>query len=207
MYLSRTFALATSSVAVLLAGTALVQAADVSFLTHWAPDTVAKLEAAAATYTQSHPDTKISVRAVPFGDLLTTLRTSGGDADGATIAGIYDAWLPDLVKDQLVAPVPDAIAADTQANWPAGVIAAATIDGTLYGIPNEIDVYALNYNKKLFEEAGISDAAQDLGRVSRRCGKTDRQVKRPAGLRPDQLLGGRRACIPSPRCWSPMAAI
>jgi len=149
---------AIGTAAVLLSSTALVQAADVSFLTHWAPDTVAKLEAAAATYTAAHPDTKITVRAVPFGDLLTTLRTSGGGAGGATIAGIYDAWLPDLAKDQLVAPVPEAIAADVKANWPAGVIGAASIGGTLYGIPNEIDVYALNYNKKLFEEAGITEA-------------------------------------------------
>jgi ABC-type glycerol-3-phosphate transport system substrate-binding protein len=95
---------------------------------------------------------------VPFGDLLTTLRTSGGGAGGATIAGIYDAWLPDLAKDQLVAAVPEAIAADTKANWPAGVIGAASIGGVLYGIPNEIDVYALNYNKKLFAEAGIAEA-------------------------------------------------
>lgn len=149
---------AIGTAAILLSSTALVQAADVSFLTHWAPDTVAKLEAAAATYTAAHPDTKITVRAVPFGDLLTTLRTSGGGAGGATIAGIYDAWLPDLAKDKLVAPVPEAIAADTTANWPAGVIGAASIGGTLYGIPNEIDVYALNYNKKLFEEAGITEA-------------------------------------------------
>src|SRR5690606_3046190 len=99
-------------------GTALVQAADVSFLTHWSPETVARLEAAAATYTAAHPETTISVRAVPFGDLLTTLRTSGGGADGATIAGIYDAWLPDLVKDGLVAPLPEAAAADAATAWP-----------------------------------------------------------------------------------------
>ena len=158
MQLFQAFTRTAGAVAVLLSSTALVQAADVSFLTHWAPDTVAKLEAAAATYTQAHPDTKITVRAVPFGDLLTTLRTSGGGAGGATIAGIYDAWLPDLAKDQLVAAVPDAIAADTKANWPAGVIGAASIGGVLYGIPNEIDVYALNYNKKLFAEAGIAEA-------------------------------------------------
>src|SRR5690606_31123110 len=158
MHLFRDFARATGTVAVLLSGTALVQAADVSFLTHWAPETVAKLEAAAAAYSASHPDTKITVRAVPFGDLLTTLRTSGGGADGATIAGIYDAWRPALAKDQLVAPVPETIAADTKANWPAGVVGAASIGGTLYGIPNEIDVYALNYNKRLFEEAGITEA-------------------------------------------------
>lgn len=158
MQLFQAFTRSAGAVAVLLSSTALVQAADVSFLTHWAPDTVAKLEAAAATYTEAHPDTKITVRAVPFGDLLTTLRTSGGGAGGATIAGIYDAWLPDLAKDQLVAAVPEAIAADTKANWPAGVIGAASIGGTLYGIPNEIDVYALNYNKKLFAEAGIAEA-------------------------------------------------
>ena len=161
MHMFRAFASAAGTTAVLLASTALVQAADVAFLTHWAPDTVAKLEAAAAAYTASHPDTKVTVRAVPFGDLLTTLRTSGGGADGATIAGIYDAWLPDLSKDGLVAPVPDTIAADTKANWPAGVIGAASINGTLYGIPNEIDVYALNYNKRLFAEAGIADAPRN----------------------------------------------
>jgi ABC-type glycerol-3-phosphate transport system substrate-binding protein len=158
MQLFQAFTRSAGAVAVLFSSTALVQAADVSFLTHWAPDTVAKLEAAAATYTEAHPDTKITVRAVPFGDLLTTLRTSGGGAGGATIAGIYDAWLPDLAKDQLVAAVPEAIAADTKANWPAGVIGAASIGGVLYGIPNEIDVYALNYNKKLFAEAGITEA-------------------------------------------------
>src|ERR1700712_1124317 len=155
MHLLRAMRRAAGTTAFLMLGSAAVQAADVSFLTHWAPETVAKLEAAAATYTKSHPDTKISVRAVPFGDLLTTLRSSGGGAGGATIAGIYDAWLPDLAKDKLVAPVPDAIAADVKANWPAGITGAASIGGTLYGIPNEIDVYALNYNKALFKAAGI----------------------------------------------------
>ena len=158
MHLFWASARAIGTGAVLLSTTALVQAADVSFLTHWAPDTVAKLEAAAAAYSESHPDTKVTVRAVPFGDLLTTLRTSGGGSDGATIAGIYDAWLPDLAKDQLVASAPEALAADVTANWPAGVVSAASANGTLYGIPNEIDVYALNYNKKLFEAAGIAEA-------------------------------------------------
>src|SRR5690606_19227271 len=72
--------------------------------------------------------------------------------------GIYDAWLPDLAKDGLVAPVPEAVAEDVTANWPAGIVGAASIDGNLYGIPNEIDVYALNYNTALFEEAGVTEA-------------------------------------------------
>jgi ABC-type glycerol-3-phosphate transport system substrate-binding protein len=151
----RIFARAAAGAAVLLSATALLQAAELSFLTHWAPETVAKLEAAAAAYTKDHPDTKITIRAVPFGDLLTTLRASGSGAHGVTMASIYDAWLPDLVKNQLVAPAPAPVAGETKANWPASVVGAASIGGVVHGIPNEIDLYALNYNKKLFADAGV----------------------------------------------------
>jgi multiple sugar transport system substrate-binding protein len=150
------------------------QPVDISYLTHWSPETVALLETAAKEYAKTNPDVAVTVRAVPFGDLLTTLRSQGGGAEGATIAGIYDLWLPELVRDKLVAPAPDAVASEVKGGWPAGVVSAASVGGTLYGIPNEIDVYALNYNKALFQEAGISappktwaefkDAAQKLTR-------------------------------------------
>jgi multiple sugar transport system substrate-binding protein len=129
---------------------------NISYLTHWAPETVALLENAAKEYAKTNPDVAVTVRAVPFGDLLTTLRSQGGGADGATIAGIYDLWLPELARDKLVAPAPDAVAGEVKGAWPAGIVSAASVGGTLYGIPNEIDVYALNYNKALFSEAGIS---------------------------------------------------
>jgi multiple sugar transport system substrate-binding protein len=129
---------------------------NISYLTHWAPETVALLEQAAKEYAKTNPDVAVTVRAVPFGDLLTTLRSQGGGADGATIAGIYDLWLPELARDKLVAPAPEAVAGEVKGAWPAGIVSAASVGGTLYGIPNEIDVYALNYNKALFSEAGIS---------------------------------------------------
>lgn len=140
---------------VMLPGTALADAVNLSYLTHWAPDTVAKLEEAAREYSSRHPDVTIAVRAVPFGDLLTTIRSQGG-AGGPTIASIYDLWLPELVRDKLVGPAPEAVSTDVKASWPAGVATAATVDGKVYGIPNEINVYALNYNKALFAEAGIA---------------------------------------------------
>jgi len=155
MTLTRSMFCALGAIVAMLPASAM--AVDVSFLTHWGPDTTAKLETAIAAYKTSHPDVNLTVRAVPFGDLLTTLRSSGGGAGGATIAGIYDAWLPDLAKDKLVAPAPDTVKADIAANWPAGIAGAAAIGGTQYGVPNEIDVYALNYNKKLFAEAGITE--------------------------------------------------
>ncbi|BCH28904.1 ABC transporter substrate-binding protein [Mesorhizobium sp. L-8-10] len=140
---------------VMLPGTALAEPVNLSYLTHWAPETVARLEEAARSYSSSNPDVTITVRAVPFGDLLTTIRSQGG-AGGPTIASIYDLWLPELVRDKLVGPAPDAVSAEVKSAWPAGVASAATVDGKVYGIPNEINVYALNYNKALFAEAGIA---------------------------------------------------
>lgn len=127
----------------------------ISFLTHWAPDTVELLEAAAGSFSEEHPNVTVDVQAVPFGDLLTTLRSQAGGSDAPTIAGIYDLWLPELVRDGIVAPAPDDVATAVADNWPAGVVTAASQDGAVYGVPNEIDLYALNYNTRLFEEAGI----------------------------------------------------
>mgnify|MGYP000601127208 CR=1 FL=1 len=146
--------IATAATATLSSLAAQAQDVELTYLTHWSPETVALLEQAAGNYSAAHPGVSISVRAVPFGDLLTTIRSGG--TDGPTIASIYDLWLPALVKDGLVAPAPQAVADDVTANWPAGIAAAASVGGKVYGIPNEINVYALNYNKKLFEEAGIA---------------------------------------------------
>jgi multiple sugar transport system substrate-binding protein len=141
--------------AVALPASAFAEPVNISYLTHWSPETVALLEAAAASYSEANPDVTITVQAVPFGDLLTTIRSQGGGAGGPTIAGIYDLWLPELARDGLVEKAPEAVSGDVGAAWPAGIAAAASVDGAVYGIPNEINVYALNYNKALFEEAGI----------------------------------------------------
>lgn len=141
-----------------LASASWAQSVNISYLTHWSPETVALLETAAKEYAKTNPDVAVTVRAVPFGDLLTTLRSQGGGSDGPTIAGIYDLWLPELARDKLVAQAPEAVAGEVKQAWPAGVVSAASVGGALYGIPNEIDVYALNYNKELFKEAGIAAA-------------------------------------------------
>jgi multiple sugar transport system substrate-binding protein len=129
----------------------------ISYLTHWPPETVAKLQAAADAFTSANPNVTVDIRAVPFGNLLSTLRTQAASPNGPTITGIYDLWLPELVRDGIAAKAPDAVASDAEASWTPNILQGATVDGALYGYPNEIDVYALNYNKKLFAEAGISE--------------------------------------------------
>ena len=138
-----------------LAGAAAAQEVELTYLTHWPPETVTQLQAAIDEYEAQAPDVSIEVRAVPFGNLLSTLRSQATSASGPTIAGIYELWLPELVDAGIADPMPRLFDSDVRANWPEGLVGSVSANGTTYGYPNEVNLYALNYNRRLFEEAGI----------------------------------------------------
>ncbi len=138
-----------------LAGAATAQNVELTYLTHWPPETVANLEDAIDRYEAANPDVSIEVRAVPFGNLLSTLRSQATSPSGPTIAGIYELWLPELVGAGIADPMPDPYYEDVRAHWPEGLVGSVSVDGMAYGYPNEVNLYALNYNQRLFAEAGI----------------------------------------------------
>ncbi|MGG3466169.1 ABC transporter substrate-binding protein [Neobacillus pocheonensis] len=128
----------------------------ISYLTHWAAPQVEQLKSAIKEYNKIEPNVEIEVRAVPFGNLLTTLTTQSSGSGAPTITSIYELWLPQLVKDKIAAPVPADYENEIKTNYPEGIVNAITDGGKVYGFPNEVNLYALNYNEKLFQEAGIS---------------------------------------------------
>ncbi|WP_069804338.1 ABC transporter substrate-binding protein [Thermogemmatispora onikobensis] len=129
----------------------------ITYLTHWSGPQVDQLNQAISTYEKLHPEVTVQVRTVPFGNLLTTITTQGSSASGPTIMGIYNLWLPQLVQDGLVAQAPTTFVQDIQRAYPQNVVSAVQVDGKTYGYPNEVDLYALNYNQALFREAGIAN--------------------------------------------------
>jgi multiple sugar transport system substrate-binding protein len=129
----------------------------ISYLTHWSGPQIDQLNQAIAAYNKIEPNVTINVRNVPFGNLLTTINTQGGSANGPTIMGIYNLWLPQLVQDNLLAQAPDTYTQDINQAYPASVNSAVQVNGKTYGYPNEVDLYALNYNKALFQQAGIAN--------------------------------------------------
>lgn len=129
---------------------------EISFLTHWGPDQVKQLQAAATGFTKKNPNITVKFQAVPFANLLSTLRTQGASPTGPTIANVYGLWLPELIRDGIAAKAPSDAASDISKNWPDNLVKATSKDGTPYGIPNEDDLYQLNYNTKLFKDAGLS---------------------------------------------------
>lgn len=134
---------------------------QISYLTHWAPEQVADLEAAIEQFQEVEPGIEVEVRAVPFGNLLSTLRTQAAGPTGPTITSIYDLWLPELVRDGIAMPVPGTDQDAIRDGWPANLLEAASVDGELYGYPNEVNTYALNYRTDVFDEAGLDGPPAD----------------------------------------------
>lgn len=60
-----------------------------------------------------------------------------------------------LAKDGIVAPAPSSYSGDILANYGSNIVASTEYQSHTYGYPNEVDDYALNYNKALFAQAGI----------------------------------------------------
>jgi len=128
----------------------------ITYLTHWGPTQVNMLKADAAAFHRANPNITVNIQAVPFGNLLSTLTTQGPSGNGWTIASIYDLWLPQIVAGGLAKQAPSAVTSDVKAHWPSNLVADVTKKGAIRGYPNEVDLYALNYNKSLFAAAGIS---------------------------------------------------
>lgn len=127
----------------------------VTYLTHWGPPQVKQLNDVAAAFHRQNPKITVKFRAVPFANLLNTVQTQGASPNGPTISSIYDLWLPQLIRTGAAAKAPADVASKVKQAWPANLVQDVSSDGSLYGIPNEVDLYALNYNKKLFAQAGI----------------------------------------------------
>jgi multiple sugar transport system substrate-binding protein len=138
-------------------GTASNGKVTISYLTHWSGPQIDQLNQAIAAYNKIEPNVTINVRNVPFGNLLTTINTQGGSANGPTIMGIYNLWMPQLVQDNLLASAPDTYTQDISQAYASSINSAVQVNGKTYGYPNEVDLYALNYNKALFQQAGIAN--------------------------------------------------
>ncbi len=127
----------------------------ITYLTHWGPAQVKQLEAVATTFHQANPKITVKFQAVPFANLLSTVQTQGSSPNGPTISSVYDLWLPALIQNGTAAKAPGDVASSVGKDWPHNLGADVSQNGSTYGIPNEVDLYALNYNKALFAQAGI----------------------------------------------------
>ena len=106
-------------------------------------------------YEAANPGIAIEFQQATYGDFLQTILTSRVGGTSPDIYNIYSIWAPQLAAANTLAEPPAEVQDWIRSSYGDGTVGAATINGTLWGIPTELSVYQLFYNKKILAEAGF----------------------------------------------------
>lgn len=106
-------------------------------------------------YSALHPEVKFEIMTVPYVEYEAKMKLLDDAGAVPDIFQIYSPWGVSYVEKGMVASVPQDIKDDVRANYVSQ--AGVTINNDIWGIPGEVNDFALIYNKKLFKEAGIVD--------------------------------------------------
>ncbi|WP_336113453.1 extracellular solute-binding protein [Streptomyces sp. PTD9-10] len=125
----------------------------------------------------THDRVKVRTKAVEFTDLLTTLMVRQAAGQGADILHPYCLWNGQLVRAGVLRPAPSEHAEEIRRGYGGAAVGAASVGGTVYGYPTEVQTYALYYNKRLLREAGVAGPPRtwrELEQTAYRTARRDR---------------------------------
>jgi len=130
-------------------------ATELTYAAHYNEDEMAPLLACFREYERLNEDMTVTYQQIPLSDFLQTLQTARIAGTMPDILSVYSVWGPALARSGMLAEPPAEMTAFVEENFEASTVDVSTIDGTIWGVPAEVSLYMLIYNKELFEEAGI----------------------------------------------------
>ena len=106
----------------------------------------------------SHPDIEVIIWGQPWGDYFTKLKTlwAAGDKEGIPDV-LFLSPVVTYAGQGVLEPLDPFIKAsgyDTSDYWPS-LLQFGILKGTIYGLPRDIGLEVLYYNKDIFDEAGV----------------------------------------------------
>ncbi|WP_168771051.1 extracellular solute-binding protein [Palleronia sediminis] len=137
----------------LIALPALAQDGPLTVAMHYTQDQAAPLIACLDAYDAD--GVTASYQQISYGDYLQTVLTGRLAGQSPDIYNVYSIWAAQMVDNGVLAEPPEALAQFVRDGYGAATVDAATIDGTLWGVPSEVSVYMLVSNMALLREAGI----------------------------------------------------
>jgi raffinose/stachyose/melibiose transport system substrate-binding protein len=151
-------------------------------------EAVDELEQYIARFNETHPDIEVTYESQP--NLREILRTALAAGEGPDI--VYGGTGPGaagvLVNAGLLLPLDEAYA---EYGWNDRfsdfTIERASIDGTVYGIGNEIEYIGMFYNERIFDELGLSvpeshDEVLQLCQTLQEAGFTPHRSRQPGEM-------------------------
>jgi multiple sugar transport system substrate-binding protein len=120
-----------------------------------------------AEFMEQNPNIVVEYEVIPT-DFDAKLRTALAAGQGPDLFAQWNGDIGTFYAEGAIAPFsPEAVGLGSQAELmeqyvaPENTLQGAIFDGQLYGIPNEVSIYACYANKALFAEAGL-DAETDF---------------------------------------------
>lgn len=135
---------------------------SLDFWTHTDPPLVDVTKAAVASFEKANPDISIKYTTIPNAQFFTKMLTSMSTGSGPDVFDMNDNYVAgDYIPRNLLAPIdPSAMGYGSidklKAAYAPGSLGGATgPDGSIYGVPLELDAAALAINTTLFKQAGL----------------------------------------------------
>lgn len=117
----------------------------------------AALEEMVAAFEEANPNIDVDLQLVPEYD--TTLQAAFASGDAPNVFYVDSSRLPDFVDAGVIAAGDDMIV-DPEGFFPS-LVDVFTIDGTFYCPPKDFSTMTLQYNKALFDAAGLEYPTND----------------------------------------------
>jgi multiple sugar transport system substrate-binding protein len=137
-----------------LAAPARADEATVTLAMHYTQEQAAPLLACLETYNAETEGVTVEYQQLSYRDYLQTVLTSRLGGTQADIYNLYSIWGAQMVQNGVLAEPPEAVAEFVREAYIPGTVEAATIEGTLWGVPTEVSVYMLVSNMELLRAAG-----------------------------------------------------
>jgi|GEM_PF-608459 len=128
-----------------------------------------RIDAMAEGFAKDSPGTRVNAVQCDGGagsvDFALVLKSRIANAQGPDAILLIGDPSPGLVTTGLLQPLNDLLPSSSYSrpnNWPVPILAAATFEGKMYGLPLITAPYAIYYNAGAFEKKGISSKREDF---------------------------------------------
>jgi len=136
-----------------------------------------------ASFQAKYPKIKVNHVNVPFDGASDKFKTAAQSGNGAPDVMRTDVgWTPTFAKLGYLQPLDGTTAVSAPEDYLPGAMETNKIDGKTYGVPAVTDTLALMYNKKLFEQAGITEPPTTWEQVRTSAQQIEQKVPGTTGI-------------------------
>jgi multiple sugar transport system substrate-binding protein len=133
-----------------------LKSSTLTIATHYTNEQRAPLTACFQEYERLNPGTTILHRQLSYRDFLQTLFMARIGGTAPDIYNLSTIWTAQLVQSDSLAVPPQEVSDFVKREYLEETREAMTTGGHVWGIPSEVNVYMLVYNKLLFARAGLN---------------------------------------------------